>query len=111
MTKILSKITIASLLLTSSFAYADLRFIEAKSFTEKDGLPPQIELTFKVACYETFLGVVRNDIRDAKTGKVTIAVGGLVNFLPLPCAGSVDKTFPAGNSYSGVEYEIVPIKK
>ena len=104
-------ILLVSALLISSLASADVRFIPVKRYAEKEGLPPQLELTFDVACYETFLEVIRKDIRNPSTGKVTIAVGGLVTSLPLPCVGFSEQTVSGGNTYSGVSFEIVPISK
>ncbi len=90
---------------------ADIKFIEVKSYSEESGLPPRLQVKFEIKCYQTLLRVIRNDSDDGENGKTTIAVGGLVRESNVSCLGFHEETVDAGVTYSGLRYEIVPIKK
>lgn len=64
------------------------RFAEVKRVNEVGSLPPKLNVVFDLMCNEKFLKVVRYDEAESKTGKITIAVGVLVeeNLLS-SCAG------------------------
>lgn len=88
------------------------RFVKATGFYQKGtSLPPAIEATFKVRCYQKFLSVVRNEVSDPLSKKVTIAIGGLVEEDPrIACSGETTVNVPAGHGYSGREFEVVAIQ-
>jgi hypothetical protein len=82
------------------------RFVEVKRVKEIDGLPPELRIVFDLMCNEKFLTVIRHDETDGKTGKVTIAVGALVEENLLSgCAGeSKEMEVSAGKTFSGREF-------
>ena len=89
-----------------------IRFVEASSIYEKDGLPPKIMMVFDIFCNEELAQVIRHEKTDPKSNKVTIAVGALVQEnLFSSCTGIKRKlTVEAGTTFSGREYEIIRIK-
>ena len=90
-----------------------IRFVEAKSVKELNGLPPQIEMTLEVMCNEEFIKVVRYELTEPKSKVTTIAVGALFNEnLLSSCAGiKKEVKINAGSAFSGRQYEILRIKK
>lgn len=89
------------------------RFVEMKSYKQEPSLPPTLQVTFEVDCADEFVKVIREEITDAETKKVTIAIGGIVKSnLQSACVGTFrDKTVEAGTTFSGREFEIVKILK
>lgn len=89
------------------------RFVEAKSVQETPALPPSLEMTLEIMCNETVVQNIRYESIDPDSQKVTIALGALVKEnLASRCTGEKREiTVPAGNSFSGREYEITRIKK
>jgi hypothetical protein len=103
---------LALTLAISSVASANVRFREITSYEEIPGqLPATLMLTFKLACFEKFVDVIRHDTRNEKTNEVTIAVGGLVDGDPTPCPSNSGKliSVEAGGTFSGVPYHIEAI--
>jgi len=96
-----------------SFVHAApiVRFVSPTGLHQKgDKLPPAIEATFTLRCYQKFLQVIRNEIVDPVSHKVTIAIGGLITENPvIPCGSIGQVRVPAGNGYSGREFEVIAI--
>ena len=92
----------------SGFGYAVLPY---DHYHEEDGLPPVLQVTFQLKCFQQFVKIIRHDETDAATGKVVIAVGILVreDLLSI-CESAHDETVNAGTTFSGREYSIVPIQ-
>jgi hypothetical protein len=110
--KILTVLTMS--LAFSSMASAKLVFHPISSYQEIGGtLPPKLQVTFELSCFEKLVSVIRHDIRDSATNEVTIAVGGLVDIAsPRPCPNQkVLVDADAGNTFSGVQYHIEAIQK
>jgi hypothetical protein len=89
------------------------RFLEVKSFSQESSLPPKLMLTFEFDCGSKFVQVIRHDIEDPKSGKVEIAVGGLIRDNPLSSCAMEKRTVtvPAGSTFSGRQFEITKIRK
>lgn len=83
------------------------RIIPILNYLESQKLPPDLWVSFEIKCYQTFIKVIRNDIYDPKTNKVTIVIGGLVSEVPsLPCESSMTISELAGSTFSGREFEV-----
>jgi len=88
------------------------RVIPFDSFILTESLPPMLMATFNVRCYQTFLKVVRHDVVDQATGKVTVVAAGLVSEnLMNPCSSSEDMVEDAGVTYSGREFVVQSIQR
>jgi len=87
------------------------RVIPFNSYLESSNLPPNLTVNFELECNQKFLKVIRNDEIDQTTGKVTIAVGGLISEINSDCGGSVqDLNADAGSTFSGRDYSIQSIQ-
>ena len=109
-----SLFTLGFLLFLPAFsAQSAVKFIEMKDHQELESLPPQLLATFEIACNETFVKLIRQETLDEDTGKVIIAIGGLVDvssdssctWQSVPEAISVD----AGTTFSGRDFEVTTI--
>lgn len=82
------------------------RFAEAKSVTENEHAPPELEITFDINCNEEFVQLIRHE--RSHGGKVTIALGALLRAQPeVDCAEKItEKTVPAGRGFSGKDFEV-----
>ncbi len=91
-------------------SYYQFRIIPFSHYMESAKLPPDLVVTFDIACYQTFIKVIREDIVDSATGKYTIVIGALVSEnLYLPCSSMESRTELAGPTFSGREYEVKTI--
>ena len=88
-------------------------FLEFTNYQIKETLPPQIELSFQLACNQEFIKVVRIEKIEAKSGHTIIALGGIIKENTLSsCAGKMGQyKVDAGKTFSGKAYKIVKIKK
>jgi hypothetical protein len=111
MRKILLLVLVAS---APQFVQASpiVRFVAPTGLHQKgDKLPPAIEATFPIRCYQKFLQVIRNEIVDPVTRKVTISIGGLISENPvIPCGSIGQVHVPAGSGYSGRDFEVIAIE-
>ena len=108
-----SLLTISSASTSLLAATEDLKFIVPTSIKSVEGLPPTINATFEFDCNYTFEKLIRTEDLNAETGKVTIFLGGLIKQDPSKnCKGAtISEVVPAGNLFSGREYEVRLISK
>lgn len=89
---------------------SDYAVIPLDRYEETQGLPPLLNVTFRLQCFQRFVKVIRHDEVDLSTGRTTIAVGALVREdLLSSCESARDFTASAGAAFSGREYSVVSI--
>jgi hypothetical protein len=101
-----------SLLALGAYAgQSTIKFVPLKSYSERPILPPQLQAVFNLTCNQEFFTILRSDLHDAASQKVSIFVGALVKEnSDLPCNDpSRDIVVDAGHAFSGRSYEVLPI--
>jgi hypothetical protein len=98
------------LLFTGPLVATSVGLIPMKSFRELETLPPQLEVTFQLACHQKFIRLLRHEIVSEKTGAINIYIGALVEESPVVCQSPAqDLIFRAGTTYSGLYYQVLPM--
>ncbi len=79
-----------------------------KSYTTSDSLPPELNVTFDLACNEKFVKVVRHETSNKLLDFVTINLGVLIEQDSNVTCKTAPKqmTVSAGKTFSGRKYDV-----
>ena len=82
------------------------------SYSTSQSLPPHIWPSFTLKCDEAFLRLIREDLVEAETGKISILVGALISKLASGSCSTPPSstTIDAGPTYSGRAFQVEPMR-
>jgi hypothetical protein len=84
------------------------------SFQRVDPILPFFDISFRLACDQSFIELIRHDVESSSSSNTVVVVGALIHQIEaVDCRGTGDKTvrIDASSVYRAKNYQIVPLLK